>query len=377
MSEPLSRIPSGLRYYSAGEARMRRTIEATAMAVFEGWSYEEIVTPSLDYYSLFEQGMGGREANRTFRFTDGDGRLLALRPDVTSSIARAAVTLLAKCPRPLRLCYSANIFHQQGQSHADWRRESRQIGCELLGGNSIAADLEILAIATELLQRLDPDRSFVITLSDIEIFNGLVASLALDTGGRDELRRLVDIRAIASLESFLSSHTSADESAAFANLIQLAGKGEVFERARRVITNARSCAALDRLENLWRAIESLGLAPHFEIDLGDVSHLDYYTGLTFKIYVENIGGRAGGGGRYDNLTAKFGKAEPAVGFVLEVDALAELWAGKTLRAVSPTHECVAFESENNDVSAVFRAAIERRRSNQRVLINHEVAPCPS
>ena len=113
MPEPLSKIPNGLRYYSGQEARLRRTIEETAMSVFDGWSYEEIITPTLDYYSLFERGMGPSEAHHAFRFTDTDGRLLALRPDVTSGIARVTATLFANRPRPLRLCYAAPVFRQQ------------------------------------------------------------------------------------------------------------------------------------------------------------------------------------------------------------------------------------------------------------------------
>ena len=111
-----------MRYYIGAEARLRRTVEDVAMSVFEGWNYEEVITPSVDYYDLFEQGMGPREAQRGFRFTDNDGRLLALRPDVTSSVARMAATLLSERPRPLRFCYAAPVFRQQTQSHAEWRR---------------------------------------------------------------------------------------------------------------------------------------------------------------------------------------------------------------------------------------------------------------
>src|ERR1700731_570735 len=110
MSEPLSRIPTGMRYYSGSEARLRRAIENILISIFDGWSYEEITTPTVDYYSLFEHGMGRSEAHRAFRFTDTDGRLLALRPDVTSGIARVTATLFAKRPRPLRLCYAAPVF---------------------------------------------------------------------------------------------------------------------------------------------------------------------------------------------------------------------------------------------------------------------------
>ncbi len=377
MSESLSKIPNGLRYYSARDARVRRTIEEIAMSVFDGWSYEEIVTPTVDYYSLFEVGMGKTEAQRAFRFSEGDGQLLALRPDVTSGIARAAATLFAKRERPLRLCYAASVFRQRGQSHADWRRESTQIGCELLGRNSKAADMEVLAIAAEVLGRLGLDR-VVITLSDVEIFNGIVENLELDADARDELRRLVDIRAVADLEDFLGPYTTADECSTFADLIQLSGKQEIFDKARRVITNTRSRAALDRLENLWRVIESLGMSGHFEIDLGDVARLDYYTGLTFKIYVLGIGGRVGSGGRYDNLTAKFGKAEPAVGFVLELDALADLLASSAHLVRRAETEAAVLTAPNGDVAALFGEAIVRRASNERVQINsEEVTPCPN
>src|SRR5216683_7800084 len=143
MTEPLSRIPTGMRYYFGQEARLRRTVEETAMTIFDGWSYEEITTPTLDYYSLFEHGMGRSQAHHAFRFSDTDGRMLAIRPDVTSLVARAAATLFAERKRPLRLCYVAPVFRREPQSHAEWRRESTQIGCEMIGANSSAADIEI------------------------------------------------------------------------------------------------------------------------------------------------------------------------------------------------------------------------------------------
>ncbi len=96
-TDPLSRIPTGMRYYFGQEARLRRSVEETGMNIFDGWSYEEITTPTVDYYSLFEHGMGQVEAHRAFRFTDTDGRLLALRPDVTSAAARFSSTTTIAC----------------------------------------------------------------------------------------------------------------------------------------------------------------------------------------------------------------------------------------------------------------------------------------
>ena len=315
-----------MRYYIGAEARLRRTIEDAAMSVFESWSYEEVITPSVDYYDLFEQGMGPAEAQRGFRFTDSDGRLLALRPDVTSSVARVAATLLADRPRPLRFCYAAPVFRQQPQSHAEWRRENTQLGCELIGAGGKQADLEVLRLAAEILTRLNLQSSYCITINNVEFFNGVAAELNLDRPAREQFRRLIDTREAAELERFLKHNGRA-----FSQLTQLTGKRDVIQAARRLIDNERSVAALDSLEELWIEIESLGLQDSFEIDLGDVPNLDYYTGLSLKIFVHGAGASVGRGGRYDGLTGNFGRAEPAVGFVLNLDALTEVVGRRTAK----------------------------------------------
>src|SRR5262247_4119249 len=206
----LSSLPSGMRYYLGAEARLRRAVEDSAMSVFEGWSYEEVLTPSVDYYALFEKGMGHEEAQRSFRFTDNDGRMLSLRPDVTSSVARIAATLLADRPRPLRICYAAPVFRQQQQSHAEWRRENTQLGCELIGAGGRAADLEILLLAAEILSQIGLGDSFCITVNDVGIFNRLLAQLDLDDAAREQLRWLIDTRDRTELERFLAAQKLSD-----------------------------------------------------------------------------------------------------------------------------------------------------------------------
>ena len=322
--EPLSKIPGGMRYYFGREARLRRAVEDAVMSVFDGWGYEEIATPSVDYYVLFERGMGREEASRGFRFTDTDGRLLALRPDVTSSVARAAATLFASEERPLRFCYAASVFRQRPRSHVEWRRQGRQLGCELIGTGSAGADLEVLAIAAEVLARLE--LRYCVTLNHVGVFNGVAEQLKLDEAGRERMRRLVDSRAAAELESLLAEHSSggADVPPLAARLTRLSGKRGVLEEARGVARGLRASVALEALEKTWGIIEALGVADNFEIDLGDVSGLDYYTGLVFKIYAEGAGARVGSGGRYDELTANFGRREPATGFVLDLDAITEV-----------------------------------------------------
>ncbi len=337
-----------MRYYVGSEARLRRAVEDAAMSVFDGWSYEEVITPTVDYYALFEHGMGQAEAQRGFRFSDNDGRMLALRPDVTSSVARAAATLLAERPRPLRLCYAASVFKQQQQSHAEWRRESTQLGCELIGAAAIAADLEMLAIAAEILSRLGLQESYCITINSVEIFNGIAAHLDLDEPSREQMRRLIDTRESAELQRFLTSYrTSAEERGLFARLTQLTGKREILNEARAVITNPRSVDALNALEALWSVIES--------------------TGLSFKVFVRGAGSRVGRGGRYDSLTANFGRAEPAVGFVLDLDALTEV-VGREEFSLSGNNGREVNVLSGQDIAATLAAAQNKRENDERVRI---------
>jgi ATP phosphoribosyltransferase regulatory subunit len=368
MIEHLSRIPGGMRYYVGADARLRKAVETCASSVFEGWSYEDISTPAVDYFALFEQVMGS-EAHRAFRFTDTDGRMLALRPDITSSVARAAATLLTERPRPLRLCYAAPVFRQRPLSHAEWRRQTTQLGCELIGIGGKVADMEVLSIAAEVCERLGLKDNFCITINHAEVFNGIAENLELDEVSREQMRTLIDSRDATELERFLQGcATTSEERGIFSRLTQLAGKSEVLDEARRVITNPRSVAAIDALEGLWKLVESLGLDESFEIDLGDVAGLDYYTGLVFKIFVRGAGTRVGRGGRYDDLIGNFGRPEPAIGFILDLDALTDVLANSNnLELAREGEKATALIAAVDDL-LLFQEAKERRSNGERVKV---------
>ncbi len=377
MTDSLSKIPNGMRYHFGAEARLRRAVEDEAMAVFDGWSFEEISAPTVDYYALFERGMGHGEAHRAFRFTDTDGRMLALRPDVTSSVARAAATLFAARPRPLRFCYAATVFRQQPRSRAEWRRQSRQVGCELIGVASLGADMEMLLIVAEVLDRLGLRADYRVTLSHVGVFNGVARLLGLDEDARERMRLLIDTRNSGELVRFLDERAPGAGAIGLAGrLARLSGKGETLAEARRAAEgiSARGMAdegvgdALDALEKLWGMVEELGFAENFEVDLADVSGLDYYTGLVFRVYVAGAGARVGSGGRYDDLTANFGRSESATGFVLELDALAEVLArGEYFRRRNGEQPPSLISGRAE--SETFREALRRRAAGEGLMLS--------
>lgn len=318
----LTKIPAGVQYFFDDEVRLRRHVERQAMEVFAGWSYNEIIVPMFDYHDLFARGMGAERAERTYRFTDRDGALLALRPELTSLVARTVATRFVQRERPIRLCYSGEVFRYDEPTERA-AREFHQLGIEQIGQPSPTADIEVLLIAAEMLTTLGL-HDFRITLAHVDFFNGVSKALEMNEENRMRLRELIDRRNSIALDEFLQTNApqmTTERRQAFCQLTQIAGKAEALAKARVTLRNETSRTAIEQLASIYDTLAALGLAEHFDIDFGDAGGIEYYTGLTFKVYVPGSGNEIGGGGRYDNLISNFGKAEPAVGFSFALDGL--------------------------------------------------------
>ena len=171
-SHRLVQVPPGVQCFVGAEARRRRRIEEAVVSVFEGWDYEEIIPPLFDYADVFATpGL----AARTYSFVGRDGSLLALRPDFTSLLAKIAAGRLAHVAPPIRLYYSGEVLRYEPPK-AGRQSELFQMGLEHLGGDSRAADAEILAIAGECLERLGIG-GWVLALGHVGVFHGLVRAL--------------------------------------------------------------------------------------------------------------------------------------------------------------------------------------------------------
>jgi ATP phosphoribosyltransferase regulatory subunit len=331
------------------------------MSVFEGWSYSEIILPIFDYADLFALGMGKDQAEMTYRFTGRDGKLLALRPEMTSLVARTVATRFQNKPRPIRLCYSGEVFRWD-EPRAGRQYEFHQLGLEHIGSDRLEADTEALVVAIEALRRVGLE-DFKITVGHVGIFNGVTESLKLDESQRRVLHETVDRRQGDALDRFLQGHADANSREAFCRLVSFAGKQEVIAEARALVSNPRSIAALEDIQGVYQIAAALGLENHIDIDLGDVGGLDYYTGLTFKIYAGGLGTALGRGGRYDQLLAKFGVPESAVGFSICLDLLAQLLAPK----VGPTlPQAGAVRVDGTDRVSAFKEAVRLRADGKAV-----------
>lgn len=316
------RLPPGVKDFLFEEAQQRRELEGLLMSTLAHNGYREIITPTFEYSDVFSQANESRNAHedKTYRFLDRDGNLLALRADFTAQIARIAASRFAQSEMPLRLCYSGKVFRAEPQ-HAGRSREKWQVGFELLGADDIAADVEtvnnILAgLAALGLQEIR------VALGHIGYFNGLIAEAGCSGEALQQLKYLVERKSVSGLQEALQRLAlPRNVQQALAQLPRLHGGAEVLAQARQCAWHEASLHALAHLEAMLLQLQTHVQAQRVFVDLSEVEGMGYYTGIMLRAFVAGAGQEVGSGGRYDDLIARFGAQVPAVGFCFDVDVL--------------------------------------------------------
>ncbi|WP_408956078.1 ATP phosphoribosyltransferase regulatory subunit [Natroniella sp. ANB-PHB2] len=311
--------PEGTKDYLPQMAVKKRKLENKLNQLFASWGYQEIITPSFEFYDLLSAGTEGLQA-KMYKFFNRKGEILALRPEMTAPIARVAATEFRDKPLPLRLCYQSNVFRYE-TPRAGRNREFYQAGIELLGIETPLGDAEVIAIATESLLASGL-RNFKIDIGDVDYFTGIMQAAKMDSRSQTEVRQALSNKNFVRLEELLAdSKLNPQQQEAILRSQNLRGGLEVIEEAKQLVDNQDSLEALINLEAVYRDLELLGVAEYIFLDLSVVRSFDYYTGIVFEGYTKELGYTICGGGRYDKLVEKFDYPIPATGFALGIDRL--------------------------------------------------------
>jgi len=310
--------PRGFRDILPTEARELGVIEQTLSETFADSGFTPLYPPLLEY------GADDSVRRRRIQFLDSDGSLVALRPDLTTSVARLVAGRYRDMTGVLRLSYIAPVFREE-PAMSGGSREILQAGVELVGGDGALADAEILALLAESLERagLSVCES-TLQVGNIALASGLFAALP------DEVRSVV-----------LQALRQGDIAEGLKSARDAGMPADQLEHAARALTGSEGgvegpeaielCRAIELARERWSGtVRAWGIP-----NLGLVPALPYYTGIVFEAIHPDAGVIASGG-RYDLLIGAYGKPRPAIGFAIDVLQLhralfAESWRPRLQR----------------------------------------------
>jgi ATP phosphoribosyltransferase regulatory subunit len=293
------RIPPGTRDVLPEEMRELREISSRMRETFEDAGYGEVHTPALEYEEVLRRGEE-HAAGARYRTFDEQGEVLALRSDMTIPIARVVGARYADAELPLRFCYFAHAWRAVERGVGE-PREFLQGGLELIGADGAEGDAEVVALTIEALDAAGL-RRHRIGIGDGSLYRTLLHDLDVPEDRHMPLLECLSRRDLVGLERVVSDLPAR---ALLVELPTLRGGPEVLDRA-------------EGLRALHAALQRRGVADRVIYDLGLVRELGYYTGAVFEVYDPAVGFALGGGGRYDELLGRFGRALPACGVALDL-----------------------------------------------------------
>jgi len=314
-------LPRGVTDYLPGRAARLSELEQQVLRVAASWGFQQVLPPSLEFEDVLAIGMGEGLRSRTFRFDDWQsGRLLAIPPDITPQIARIVATRLKGRPLPHRISYAGRVLrHAELQSGRN--REIMQAGVELIGLDSPEADAEMVAMAVEAMNATGL-RDYKVDLGQVGFCQGVFEAAGLSGEPLRLIREAVALKDTSTVELLLRRYpVSEDSLRELLSLPRLFGGCEVLAEADQVAHNPQSRAALQNIREVVTILALHGVADCLTIDLGETRGLDYHTGLTFEGFVPGIGEALFSGGRYDDLTGRYGFDAPATGFTCNLLSL--------------------------------------------------------
>lgn len=345
MSDWRLHTPTGVNDILPDECGMKKEIETTIWTVMSTAGYKEVETPAFEYYDCYV-GEGGQISQETmFKFFDEQGRILALRPDFTTSIARMAATKEADKNMPLRYMYTGNVYRNE-QTEGVRQREISQSGIELIGSYSYLADAEVISCAIEAILAVGIE-DFSIEIGQVAFFNGLVEQAGLDEATTEKLRERIDSKDSIGIKTLVNKlNISDDVKQLMVDLPYLFGDVSVIKRANISGLNYTSKIALDNLKNIYDILCLYGFEKYISLDLGMLQSIDYYTGSIFKGYTHGVGFPICAGGRYDKLMSKFGAPKGAVGVAMGISRIMK--ALKDKKSAVSVGSTLVFAEENAD-----------------------------
>ncbi|MEQ1695377.1 MAG: histidine--tRNA ligase [Hyphomicrobiaceae bacterium] len=362
-NRPQARVAKGFRDIEAAELRQLETMIATIRSVYERYGFEPLETPVFEYTDALGKFLPDQDRPNAgvFSLQDEDEQWMSLRYDLTAPLARYVAANFDRLPKPYRRYATGSVYRNEKPGPGRYRQFT-QFDADTVGTDNIAADAEMCMLAADTLEALGINRGdYLVKVSHRGLLDGILEQIGM-TGPENAARKLIVLRAMDKLDrlgldgvKLLLGAGRKDESGDFTKGADLPAAD--IERVLGFLSkpvldavdpNATYQKALDDLTAIERLLTAAGYdETRIKIDQTVVRGLEYYTGpvfeaeLTFTVNDEHGHpvrfGSVGGGGRYDDLVARFtGQKVPATGFSIGVSRLAAALALLNKNQAKPT-----------------------------------------
>ena len=364
--------PAGARDLLPLDVAQKRWIEDRLEEVFQGWGYHRIITSTLERIDTLMAG-GAIERSTVIQLQNIQDEELGLRPELTASIARAAVTRMAGVDFPQRLYYNANVFGRTPESKHNSQQEFYQAGVELLGGGGLVADAEVLLLVAACLQALGLQNWHLI-VGEAEITRSLLKAFPPDL--QSKIRSAIVHLDRVTIDTLPLSEEHRDRAKV---MLDLRGKSaDVLQKISTLNLDSQQQEAVNNLKALVELIESQGNCSLI-LDLSLIQTFDYYTGFVFEVVsdIDNQARVIGRGGRYDKLLGLYhpqGKDIPGTGFALFIEDLYHvLSTSKQLPQPELASDWLVVPENSSAIAAAFTYAEKLRSSTHLVKVEMELS----
>lgn len=269
-----------------------------------------------DLYSLYKDFL---VSDRVITFTDTNGRLKALKPDVTMSLVRN----IKDRPGELqRLYYDENVYRVSDRTRTF--KEIMQMGLECIGDAGNESVSEIIRLAESSLALICEGHDYVLKISDLDLIIPLVEDMSDDRSVRNEIYRLIGSKTVHGIEEVCSRNgIPEDKAGPLIEVLGLSGSPEeVLPELKRICRGTPAESEVPELEDVLKDVK--GEDGHILLDFSITSDTNYYNGIAFEGYIEGLPDCVLVGGRYDRLMQRMHKKSRAIGFAVYLDALGML-----------------------------------------------------
>ncbi|MBE6679018.1 MAG: hypothetical protein E7598_00680 [Ruminococcaceae bacterium] len=284
--------------------------------LYAAYGYSQYKMSKFEEYDLYVRNKDFLISDSVITFTDTNGKLMALKPDVTLSILKNCKD---KSGQVQKVYYNENVYRVSGATHSF--KEIMQVGLECIGDIDDYALYEVLLLAAKSLASISV--SSVLDISHLGIIEALFDALGIDDGERTQMLKCIGEKSVHSLTAICEKcSVSKEDTELLKSLITLYGKpSDIVPKLFSLLDGKIDSAPLIQFSNILSALENTEIYNMLRIDFSVIHDIGYYNGIVFKGFIEGIPEGVLAGGQYDKLLYKMGRKSGAIGFAVYLDLL--------------------------------------------------------